>query len=169
MSTVVYSELSSPLGTLLLTGDGRALTGVYLPRHRQSPVVTDAWRRDDEVFADARSQFDGYFAGARRGFSLRLAATGTPFQQAVWQQLASIPYATTTTYGAVAAVLDRPAAIRAVAAAVARNPLSIVVPCHRVVGADGTLTGYAGGLAAKAWLLDLERTGRPGATLAPTG
>jgi methylated-DNA-[protein]-cysteine S-methyltransferase len=109
------------------------------------------------VLAAARTQLAEYFDGRRSDFDLPLAPRGTPFQQAVWQALLAVPFGATSTYGAIAAAIRRPKAVRAVGAAVGANPIGIVVPCHRVVGADGSLTGYAGGLDRKARLLALER------------
>jgi methylated-DNA-[protein]-cysteine S-methyltransferase len=117
----------------------------------------DARPGDSSVLADARAQLTAYFAGTRVAFDLPLAPLGTPFQQRVWEELLRIPPATTRTYGELAARLGRPHAARAVGTANAKNPISIVVPCHRVIGAGGALTGYAGGLPAKRWLLDHER------------
>jgi methylated-DNA-[protein]-cysteine S-methyltransferase len=111
---------------------------------------------DPAAFASVVRQLDEYFAGARTAFDLPLAPRGTPFQRRVWEELARIPFGATVTYGELAARVGHPGAARAVGAAVARNPISIVVPCHRVVGADGTLTGYAGGVARKAYLLAHE-------------
>lgn len=157
--TRAYTHLPSPLGDLLATATDAGLTGLYFPEHRRGPVVDAAWRRDETPFAALRAQLDAYFAGARRDFDLPLAWSGTPLQEAVWKALLDIPYGTTSTYGALAATIGRPSAVRAVAGAVARNPISIVVPCHRVVGASGAITGYAGGLPAKRHLLALETAG----------
>jgi methylated-DNA-[protein]-cysteine S-methyltransferase len=153
-----YAHASSPVGELLLVGDGEALTGLYFPDHRRGPEVTPAWRRDDPAFASVRAQLDAYFRGELRIFDLPLAPIGTPFQTQVWRALAGVPFGATTTYAQLAAAVGRPAAARAVGAAVGRNPLSIVVPCHRVMGAAGALTGYAGGTDRKRRLLKLERS-----------
>jgi methylated-DNA-[protein]-cysteine S-methyltransferase len=156
-----YTTMASPVGELLLTADeeGR-LSALWLPgdplsRHARARPG-DA-RRDDGALAPARTQLEEYFAGERTAFDLPVAPAGTPFQQSVWAQLRRIPYGTTTTYGELAARLGRPTAVRAVGAANGANPVSIVIPCHRVIGASGLLTGYGGGLAAKRRLLDLER------------
>src|SRR5690606_197001 len=114
------------------------------------------WRRDDEAFAEARSQLEAYFAGELREFDLPLAPEGTPFQKAAWAAVCEIPYGETRTYGEQAARLRQPNASRAVGAANGRNPLGIVIPCHRVIGASGKLTGYYGGLRIKETLLELE-------------
>jgi methylated-DNA-[protein]-cysteine S-methyltransferase len=161
---IVYSEAASPLGRLLLVGDGLALTGVFFDGHRHFRGVGPAWRRDDEAkpFDGARTQLAEFFDGRRTRFDLPLAAVGTDFQRGVWRTLARLPFGATTTYASLAATAGRPEAARAVGAAVGRNPLSIVVPCHRVVGADGALIGYAGGLDRKRFLLDFEsRLGAP--------
>ena len=151
----MHCTCSSPIGPLQLVGDEHALTALWLPgRHRAHDGPEDRG-----PFAAAIEQLDAFFAGARRAFDLPLAAAGTPFQHRVWDALRQIPYGETTTYGALAAGLGVPNAARAVGRANGLNPISVVVPCHRVVGASGKLTGYAGGLERKAQLLALERAG----------
>jgi methylated-DNA-[protein]-cysteine S-methyltransferase len=145
----IYSQLRSPIGTLLLTGDGHALTGLYMERQPSGA-------RDDAALAHARDQLEAYFAGELTSFDLPLAAGGTEFQQRVWAALRQIPYGETTSYAAVAASIGRPDACRAVGLANGRNPISIVVPCHRVIGSSGALTGYGGGIERKRLLLELE-------------
>lgn len=157
-SVTHYSRCRSPIGDWLLVSDGESLTGVFPESHRAVPDVTDAWRRDDAFFAGVRDQLGEYFAGRLTDFTVRLGARGTQFQQQVWGALREIPAGSTTTYGALAAHLGRPTAARAVGAANGRNPLSLIVPCHRVVGTGGALTGYAGGLVLKQWLLEHEAT-----------
>ena len=152
----VHTTLSTPIGPLLLTGDGASLTGVFMTEHRRGPAIALAWIEDARPFRDASAQLREYFAGTRTSFDLPLAAPGTGFQQRVWAALHRIPFGETTTYGALAATLGSPAASRAVGAANGRNPLSIVVPCHRVIGASGALVGYAGGTERKRWLLSHE-------------
>jgi methylated-DNA-[protein]-cysteine S-methyltransferase len=149
-----YSTLSTPIGELLLTADpDGALTAVHLPgRHR----ATAGWERDDALLEPARRQLTEYFAGERTEFDLPLRPHGAPFQLRVWEALIRIPYGETASYGEIAAELGAPTASRAVGAANGRNPIAIVVPCHRVIGANGSLTGYAGGLDQKRALLDLE-------------
>jgi len=149
-----YCTLTTPIGELLLTADDDgALTAVHLPgRHGD----TDGWERDDELLADARRQLTEYFAGERTTFDLPLRPAGAPFQLRVWDALLRIPYGETASYGEIARELGHPTAARAVGAANGRNPLAIVVPCHRVIGSNGSLTGYAGGLECKRALLDLE-------------
>ncbi len=155
----VWSVLDSPIGPLTLVGDGRALTGVYFDGHRSSvPAVVASERGDDDaVLSLAATQLAEYFARTRTAFELATIAHGTPFQHRVWTALRQIPYGQTTTYGDVAGALGLSrSASRAVGLANGANPLSIVVPCHRVIGANGTLTGYGGGLERKRYLLDLE-------------
>ena len=152
----VYDTMPSPLGPLLLTSDGEALTGVFMDRHRHGPAVGADWMRDAGPFADARAQLGAYFAGELQTFRLDVRPAGTPFQLAVWAALLDIPYGQTETYGALAARLGDPNLGRAVGAANGRNPLSVVVPCHRVVGATGALVGYGGGMENKRRLLALE-------------
>jgi methylated-DNA-[protein]-cysteine S-methyltransferase len=152
MTATLYDIVSSPIGGLVLVGDGESLTRLdFDPAH-----VQPGWRLEPGVFAEARDQLDAYFAGELRTFDLPLAPVGTPFQRQVWDALADIPYGETTSYGELAESIGRPGSARAVGAANGRNPIAIVVPCHRVIGADRTLTGYAGGLDAKRTLLALE-------------
>lgn len=155
----LYTEVNSPLGRLLLTADGGALRGVHFPGQKHDHPPQPDWQRadDDPVLAAARAQLAEYFDGRRPAFELPLAPRGTSFQQAVWKALLAVPFGATSTYGAIAAAVRRPKAARAVGAAIGANPLGIVIPCHRIVGADGSLTGYAGGLDRKAKLLALER------------
>jgi methylated-DNA-[protein]-cysteine S-methyltransferase len=151
---MIHSYLDSPLGPLLLTGDGQSLTGLHTDQHGRLP--TELGPRVDEEFAEARAQLDQYFAGVRDVFDLPLNAPGTAFQQAVWHALRQIRYGSTMTYRQVAEQVGNPKAVRAVGSANSRNPISIIVPCHRVLGSDGALIGYAGGFHAKRWLLDHE-------------
>lgn len=155
--TTYTATMSSPVGDIALVGDGEALSGLFMPQHRHRPPLPEHAVRDDAAFAAAREQLAAYFAGERTDFDLPVAATGTPFQHEVWHALTEIPYGTTWSYGDLAQRIGKPAAVRAVGLANGRNPVSIVVPCHRVVGADGSLTGYGGGLDRKRFLLDLER------------
>lgn len=165
-AVIRYTRLASPLGELLLTDHGAGLSGLYFDGHRRGPRVEEpTWRADDAPFAEVATQLSDYFAGSVTAFDVPLDLRGTPFQREVWAALLAVPYGTTTTYGRLAEALDRPGGARAVAAAVARNPVSVIVGCHRVVGNDGRLTGFAGGLDRKRWLLDLERRRRPGAPL----
>jgi methylated-DNA-[protein]-cysteine S-methyltransferase len=146
-----YDTLDSPVGELLLAGDGDALTGLHM---NAQPGAE--WRRDPAPFRDATAQLRSYFAAELREFDLPLAPRGTGFQQQVWAALREIPYGRTVSYAGLAAAVGRPGAARAAGAANGRNPISIVIPCHRVIGAAGALTGYGGGLARKRMLLDLE-------------
>ncbi len=154
--TTVWTAVVSPLGELLVARDEIGLTHLYLPEGRHPTAPVDGWVRDDTAFDDVRAQLGEYFAGTRVTFDLPLHPTGTPFQLKVWQALTAIPFGETVSYGRQAAVVGAPSAVRAVGAANGRNPISIVVPCHRVVGANGSLTGYGGGLPAKQWLLAHE-------------
>jgi methylated-DNA-[protein]-cysteine S-methyltransferase len=160
MNETRFARIPSPLGTLLLVGDDEGVRGIYFydADHARKVLPLDA-RESPDSFAAVIEQLDAYFTGERTSFDLPLAARGTEFQRDVWRALTKIPYGTTTTYGAIARSIGRPRAVRAVGAANGRNPLSIVVPCHRVIGEDGTLTGYAGGIENKRALLDLERRG----------
>jgi methylated-DNA-[protein]-cysteine S-methyltransferase len=152
-----HTIIDSPIGPLTLVRGDEGLTGLYMPDHKPAPDEARFGDRDDAAFADAVQQLGEYWAGERTGFDLPLAAVGTPFQQRVWAALRAIPYGETRTYGWIAEHLGQPTAVRAVGLANGRNPLSIVVPCHRVVGASGALTGYAGGVERKRFLLDHER------------
>ncbi|MFJ6080238.1 methylated-DNA--[protein]-cysteine S-methyltransferase [Streptomyces sp. NPDC092369] len=157
-----YRTIDSPLGELLLVGDGSRLTSLSMPGQRNAPAVRAEWRGDDTAFGEAARQLADYFAGRRTRFALELAPTGTEFQQRVWQALDDIPYGDTTTYGRLAERLGVPRAeIRAVGAAVGANPLLLVRPCHRVIGADGTMRGYAGGVERKVRLLTHEGALQP--------
>ncbi len=147
-----YTTIDSPIGEILLTGEDGALTRLYM-----SPFVVDpAWKHDPDARAEPARQLAEYFAGERTEFELELAPAGTAFQQRVWALLLAIPYGETTTYGALADELGNPRTVRAVGLANGRNPISIVVPCHRVIGADGSLVGYGGGLERKRTLLAHE-------------
>ena len=150
---------ATPVGEALLVADGPAarLTGLYWPGHRRTPRVAAAWVRDDDAFDVTLGQLEEYFAGERTRFDLPIDPQGTPFQHRVWEALQEIPYGETVTYAELAARVGRPAAARAVGLANGSNPLSIVIPCHRVVGQAGGLTGYAGGLEVKRRLLEHER------------
>jgi methylated-DNA-[protein]-cysteine S-methyltransferase len=150
-----YSYCASPLGDLLMTCDGEALTGIYLPEHNSTAGQhpQPGWVRDDSAFRAARDQLRAYFAGELLHFEILLRMKGTAFQRRAWEELIQIPFGETISYAEQAGRMGRPGAARAVGAANGRNPICIVVPCHRVIGADGTLTGYGGGLDRKEWLL----------------
>jgi len=151
-----YSYIQSPLGDMLVTRDDDGITGLDLPVSRYPRRVSDEWERDDTAFDDIRTQLAEYFAGDRQDFDLPLNAGGSRFQALVWQALVEIPYGETTSYGKVAVSIGHPDGPGAVGLANGQNPIPIIVPCHRVIGADGSLTGYGGGLSAKRWLLDHE-------------
>ncbi|WP_017614824.1 methylated-DNA--[protein]-cysteine S-methyltransferase [Nocardiopsis salina] len=152
-----YTLMDSPIGELTLTGDGEALTGIHTRGKDDTGFAPgEGWVRDDAPFAEAVRQLRSYFEGQLRDFELALAPTGTQWQLTVWCALTTVPYGRTASYGELARDLDRPGASRALGTANGRNPISIVVPCHRVIGADGTLTGYAGGVWRKKHLLALE-------------
>lgn len=159
-------RFESPLGTMILAGNERALTGVWFEGQKHFPGPDPAWRDDaaTATLVAAREQLLAFFAGRRQTFTVPLAAPGTVFQQRVWQALLTIPFGQTISYGALARGLGNERGVRAAAAAIGRNPISIIVPCHRVVGADGSLTGYAGGLDRKMSLLQLEARGREAAS-----
>ena len=151
-----YSHMDSPIGRLLLAGDESGLTLISFPEGSRARQAEPDWKRRDPPFDAAKRQLDNYFQGRLTVFDLDLAPRGTPFQRKVWQTLQRIPYGETTTYGALARRIGRPKASRAVGAANGANPLPIVIPCHRVIGSTGKLTGFGGGLPTKAALLKLE-------------
>jgi methylated-DNA-[protein]-cysteine S-methyltransferase len=159
----IYEIMASPVGELLLTADDAGLTRVYFEQHVHGDSVGAEWRpaagcdgRAADVLAEARRQLDAYFNGELTTFTLALAPVGTPFQQRVWTALRDIAFGATVSYGDIARRIDAPDAVRAVGAANGRNPLSIIVPCHRVIGSRGALTGFGGGIERKRWLLQHE-------------
>ncbi len=154
--TAVTRSIPSPVGHLLLVGDGEYLSGLFMTRQRHFPSL-DGANEDEDAFGDAVCQLTEWFEGRRRTFELDVRPRGSVFQQQVWDVLREIPFGETMTYGEVARRAGRAGSARAIGSAVGRNPIGIVVPCHRVVGAGGALTGYAGGLDRKRWLLDHER------------
>ncbi len=154
-----YTLMDSPVGRLLLAGDGDGLGLISFPGGSKARSPEPGWRADPAPFRAAIDQLTAYFAGTVTDFDLRLAPRGTPFQLRVWQALRAIPYGETISYGELARRVGRPEAARAVGAANGANPLPIVVPCHRVIGANGKLTGFGGGLETKAALLALEGAG----------
>lgn len=155
-----YSIVESPIGELLLTSDGAALTGLHMERPAGDRRLDSARSRSDgsadAALRAAREQLAAYFARELTEFDVPLAARGTAFQQRVWSALRSIPYGATASYGDIARRIESPAAVRAVGAANGQNPISIIVPCHRVIGTDGSLTGFGGGIERKQWLLAHE-------------
>ncbi len=156
-TTIYYDQIDSPVGPLRLIADAGGLREMCFEVESHPTVMQPAWVHASKPLARAHRQLDEYFAGKRQAFDLALNPQGTPFQLAVWMQLRSIPYGATTSYGEIARRMRSPSASRAVGAANGRNPLSIIVPCHRVIGASGKLTGYGGGLPIKEFLLALER------------
>ena len=156
--TTWMTTFESPLGPLLLMSDGTSLTGLHTDNDKHRPAVRPDWIRDDNVapFAQTIAQLRAYFAGDLAEFDLPLAPQGTAFQMTVWRELRNIPYGETISYAELARRIGRPTASRAVGHSNARNPISIIVPCHRVIGADHSLTGYAGGLDRKRTLLEHE-------------
>ncbi|WP_422087561.1 methylated-DNA--[protein]-cysteine S-methyltransferase [Variovorax sp.] len=158
-SKLIYtSHIDTPLGGITMAATDLGLAGVWFDQQRHWPDTTGWIAKDDHpALVEAAAQLRDYFAGKRDHFDMKLDLShGTAFQQSVWQQLLAIPAGATLTYGTLSAKLGNPTAVRAVGAAVGRNPISVIVPCHRVLGADGSLTGYAGGLERKTALLELE-------------
>jgi methylated-DNA-[protein]-cysteine S-methyltransferase len=151
-----YSYLDTPLGRMLVTRDDQGITGLDLPESRHRREMGKDWQRDDGAFEDVRTQMAEYFAGIRTEFDLPLHGGGSGFQRLVWDALSMIPYGGTKAYGELATSIGHPDGARAVGLANGQNPIPIIVPCHRVIGADGSLTGYGGGLPAKRYLLSLE-------------
>jgi methylated-DNA-[protein]-cysteine S-methyltransferase len=153
-----FFHYTSPVGPLGLTSDGEALTGLHLPLPdgRAAPIAGPEGRRDEAPFRAVIDQLQAYFDGEHTTFDLPLRMDGTPFQVMAWEALRTIPFGATISYAEQARRIGRPGAARAVGAANGRNPIAIIVPCHRVIGASGTLVGYGGGLPLKEWLLDHE-------------
>jgi methylated-DNA-[protein]-cysteine S-methyltransferase len=160
MSTT-HTTIETPLGELTLVADDGVLSGVYFPGHWTRPDRAAFGERSDRGFEDVERQLAEYFAGDRTSFDLPTSAGGDAFERRVWALIAEIPFGQTTTYGEIARELGDPTLAREVGVAVGRNPLSLIVPCHRVVGKNGKLTGYAGGLRRKQFLLDLEGVPSP--------
>jgi methylated-DNA-[protein]-cysteine S-methyltransferase len=154
---IYFDDMNSPIGRLRLVAGRDGLREVWFEQGRHQTVAEPNWIRATEPLAFARVQLEEYFAGERTTFELPLHPLGTPFQLAVWQELALIPYGVTISYGELARRIDQPLAVRAVGAANGRNPLPIIVPCHRVIGSNGSLTGFGGGLPTKRYLLALEQ------------
>lgn len=151
------TTMKSPVGDLRLYANEGALTAIYLENHKRAPTLSASEGDNHPVLREARRQLEEYFAGKRHAFELPMDPAGTPFQQTVWKALREIPWGVTWSYAELARHIGRQGAARAVGSANARNPLSIVVPCHRVVGSSGALTGYAGGVPTKQWLLEHEQ------------
>ena len=155
--TLFYTFMDSPVGPLLLAGDGESLTHLGFSSGAKARGADPSWQRRDGLFTQPVKQLGEYFAGTRKNFDLPLAPRGTDFQRQVWAALREIGYGETCSYGAIAQSIGNANAVRAVGAANGSNPIAIVVPCHRVIGANGSLTGFGGGLDTKRFLLDLER------------
>jgi methylated-DNA-[protein]-cysteine S-methyltransferase len=152
-----FSTVESPVGPLLLRGNGDALTGLFMQKQRYRPELPDNCVRDDGLFVAMANQISAYFAGELQAFDLPLAPEGTAFQRLVWKGLLDIPFGATESYGQLGKRIGHDDAARAVGLANGHNPISIIIPCHRVIGANGSLTGYGGGIERKQWLLEHER------------
>lgn len=161
-TTTCVTTYDSPVGKLTLTSADGLLTGLHMEEQRHAPPVLEGYREDDAPFAEVLDQLDAYFAGRLVAFDVPMRMDGTEFQRRVWQGLCAIPYGETWSYARLAGVVGSPKACRAVGLANGRNPIGIIVPCHRVIGADGSMTGYGGGLERKRWLLEHEARHRGG-------
>ena len=153
---LTYDIVQSPIGRLILASDGAALVGVWMANASPDDASWSHLKGDDDVLAQTRGELEEYFDGRRRTFTVPLAPNGTEFQRSVWSALTEIPYGKTISYAELARRLGNEAAVRAVGAANGRNPIPVIVPCHRVIGSDGSLTGFGGGLPRKKWLLQHE-------------
>ena len=162
MSLTRYRTIDSPIGRLTLAGQESCLTNLAMEDGAHPPSDCSHWVEDMAAFPDVVAQLATYFAGERTDFDVALCPAGTRFQRRVWDALAEIPYGETCSYGEIARRIGQPGAARAVGLANGRNPIAVIVPCHRVIGANGALTGYAGGIEVKRVLLDLEKGRRPG-------
>ena len=151
-----YTYIDTPAGTLLLIGDGIVVSGIHWKVFKRAPIVQLEWVEDHSVFANVIRQLDAYFAGERRVFNVAFSLHGTAFQEQVWSELLKIPFGVHSSYQMIATSIGRPKAVRAVGTAVGSNPISIIVPCHRVLTSDNKLGGYAGGLSSKQCLLERE-------------
>lgn len=157
VAAVDYVWMDTPVGRMLVAGNEAGLRYALFGEGRAETQPRPGWREDGARLAEPVRQLRAYFAGTLRRFDLPLAAEGTPFQQRVWQELLNIPYGETISYGELARRIGKPSGSRAVGLANGANPISIVIPCHRVIGSNGKLTGYGGGLKTKEWLLAMER------------
>ncbi|WNL47718.1 methylated-DNA--[protein]-cysteine S-methyltransferase [Dyella sp. BiH032] len=155
-ASIWYDELATPIGRLRLVADTQGLREVWFETGRHRKLLQPDWILAPERLAEPRRQLEEYFAGARTHFDLKLHPVGTPFQRAVWEELGRIPYGVTISYAELARRIGQPLAVRAVGAANGRNPIPIVLPCHRVIGSNGSLTGFGGGLPTKRFLLSME-------------
>ncbi|QTN34312.1 methylated-DNA--[protein]-cysteine S-methyltransferase [Akkermansiaceae bacterium] len=156
MSEIHCTRIPSPIGTLTLVASEKGLCGLYMGTHGKVPANSTTWKDDPSRFTSAIDQLAGYFNGKLKAFDLPLDLQGTAFQLRAWHALLGIPYGETLSYGGQAALIGRPKAVRAIGLANGKNPVSIIVPCHRVIGKNGSLTGYGGGLERKRFLLELE-------------
>ncbi len=154
--SMLYTTVDSPIGELLLLGDEQTLFGLYMQQGRKPMRIAAGWQRDASPFARVATQLDEYFHAGRVAFDVPLAMHGSEFERRVWRALQDIPYGETISYGELARRIGQPSASRAVGLANGRNPISVIVPCHRVIGANGSLTGYGGGIERKRLLLELE-------------
>lgn len=154
-----FTTIESPIDELVLLSEGDAISCLHMTEGKIKMEIATAWKRDDKlpVFKSVREQLKSYFAGALKEFDVPLQLNGTEFQVRVWNELCNIPFGTTINYGQLASRVGNPNAQRAVGLANGKNPIAVIVPCHRVIGANGTLTGYSGGLCRKEILLDLEQ------------
>jgi len=155
--TLTYDVVQSPIGRLILASDGVALVGVWMANASPDDPAWSRHKGDDDILAQTREELEEYFDGRRQTFDIPLAPNGTEFQRSVWHALTRIPFGKTISYGELARRLGKEAAVRAVGAANGRNPIPVIVPCHRVIGSDGSLTGFGGGLPRKKWLLQHEK------------
>jgi methylated-DNA-[protein]-cysteine S-methyltransferase len=156
MDTMIYSYVRTQIGSLLVARSEQGLTAIHFEKKGEPAEPSEEWKRDDDAFGDVREQLRAYFARELQTFDLPLAPRGTPFQLDVWSALRTIRYGETRSYAQIARTIGRENAIRAVGAANGANPLPIVIPCHRVIGSNGSLTGFGGGIEVKRFLLDLE-------------
>lgn len=157
-----FTTMDSPIGEIVLRSDGTSLTGVFTHGPKPKKLRTGKQNPDDKVLAKARKELTAYYAGTLKEFKVPLAPEGTPFQQRVWRALLEIPFGETESYGQLARRIGSPNAARAVGLANGRNPIAIIIPCHRVIGSSGALVGYGGGLPRKKWLLEHEARFRAG-------
>ncbi len=151
-----YCYCKTPIGKLLLTGENGLLEEIHFPNSAENAVIEDDWQNNRGAFSDVLQQLEEYFAGRRKVFKIKMNPKGTDFQRRVWQELQRIPYGKTASYGEIAHRIDNPKACRAVGGANGKNPIPIIIPCHRIIGTDGSLTGFGGGLELKKDLLRLE-------------
>lgn len=163
MAQVYFTHIESPIGSLLLTLEEDSLTNICMNQQKRKVELDPSWKNDHARFRAIEKQFEEYFRGARQSFDIPLSPMGTNFQLSVWNELQRIPYGTTISYGELARRISNPKAVRAVGLANGQNRLPIVIPCHRVIGANGSLTGFGGGIENKSILLNLEQGAMVGA------